>query len=343
MAKRGQAHFGVMSRETLEILTRKVLAFSEGHCVLGFQGGEPTLAGLEFFETAIQLQKQYNVTNARILNTIQTNGYAVTEQWARFFADHKFLVGLSLDGLEDIHNINRVDAAGAGTFARVMETAGLFDRFKVDYNILTVANGQTAQHVNRIYKFYQERRFRYLQFIACLDPLGEEPGNHEFSLTAQQYGRFLCSLFDLWYNDVRKGRQPYIRMFENHLAVLVGQEPESCDMRGICQNQYVVEADGSVYPCDFYVLDEYRLGSIVTDGILDLYIKSAGFTEASRRRPDGCGECKFHALCRGGCRRHRTIDDAGHVKNYFCSAYKQFFAHSVKRLSEIAAMIREQM
>jgi len=340
MSKRGQASFGVMNRETLDTLTRKALAFAEGQCIFGFQGGEPTLAGLEFFEAAVQLQKQYNVNNVQIHNTIQTNGYAVTEEWATFFAEHKFLVGLSLDGLEDIHNIHRADAVGEGTFGRVMATAEMFDRCKVEYNILTVVNRQTARNIGRIYTFYKERGFRYLQFIACLDPLGERPGGHEFSLTADLYGDFLRELFDLWYEDVCRGQQPYIRMFENYVAARAGLAPESCDMRGICQNQVVVEADGSVYPCDFYVLDDWRLGSMVTDEILTLHKRAAGFVEASRQRPVGCAGCDYYILCRGGCRRHRMTDESGKLRNYFCAAYKRFFGHAAKRLNEIAATVR---
>ncbi|MCL2700353.1 MAG: anaerobic sulfatase maturase [Phycisphaerae bacterium] len=337
MAKRDQASFGVMSHETLDVLTEKVLAFAHGQCTFGFQGGEPTLAGLEFFESVIHLQKQYNVHDVQIQNTIQTNGYAVTEPWATFFANHKFLVGLSLDGLEEHHNINRVNVAGEGTFGRVMATAGLFDRLNVDYNILTVVNRQTARDINRIYHFYKERGFRYLQFIPCLDPLGEEPGGQAFSLTPEDYGLFLRELFDLWYDDWCKQQQPYIRMFENYLAHMVGVATESCDMRGTCQNQYVIEADGSVYPCDFYVLDECRLGSILTDGILGLHGNSARFVDASRGWPDRCKACEFFRLCRGGCRRNRIVDGAGKSNNYFCSAYKQFLSHSIKRLKEIAA------
>jgi len=340
MGKRGQASFGVMTRETLERLTRKALAFAQGQCTFGFQGGEPTLAGLAFFECVVELQKQHNVNNVQILNTIQTNGYAVTEPWAQFFARQKFLVGLSLDGLEDVHNANRVDIAGAGTFDRVMATADLFDRYNVDYNILTVVNSRTARDVKRIYGFYKQRGFGFLQFIACLDPLGEKPGGHEFSLTADLYGEFLCELFDLWHEDVCRGQQPYIRMFENYVALRAGFPPESCDMRGVCQNQFVVEADGSVFPCDFYVLDDWRLGSIVTDEIPALQARSAAFVEPSRQRPVGCAGCDFFMLCRGGCRRHRIIDDRGKMRNYFCAAYKRFFAHAGKRLSEIAKSVR---
>jgi uncharacterized protein len=206
-----------------------------------------------------------------------------------------------------------------------------------------VVNSQTARDITRIYRFYKERGFRYLQFIACLDPLGERPGGHEFSLTADLYGEFLRELFDLWYEDVRQGQQPYIRMFENYVAIRAGLAPESCDMRGVCQNQFVVEADGSVFPCDFYVLDDYRLGSILTDDILALHQRAAGFVEASRRRPDGCAGCEFYMLCRGGCRRHRTIDDAGRLRNVFCPAYKRFFRHAAKRLSKIAATVAKRM
>ena len=185
-----------MAEETLEQVLRKTLEAAEGECTIAYQGGEPTLIGLEFYQKSVELQCKYNKKNVKIYNALQTNGVGLNSKWAEFFSEHRFLVGLSLDGTSETHDAYRRDAAGRGTFEQVLKTAKLFDRYGVDYNILTVVHAQTAGHAEEIYRFYQQNGFRYLQFIPCLDPLGEVQGNREYSLTANAYGAFLKTLFD---------------------------------------------------------------------------------------------------------------------------------------------------
>lgn len=141
----------------------------------------------------------------------------------------------------------------------------MFDQFGMEYNILTVVNQKTAYNIKEIYREYQRNGWKYQQYIACLEPIGEEQGQKEYALTPKLYGEFLINLFELWYMDYKKGMQPYIRMFENYIGILLGYCPEACEQNGTCQIQNVVEADGSVYPCDFYALDEYWLGNFNTD------------------------------------------------------------------------------
>ena len=325
-------------RQTLEILIKKALEEADGYCGFAFQGGEPTLVGLPFFERVLELQKKYNQKKVRVDNSIQTNGYQLAEDWARFFARENFLVGLSLDGIKATHDAFRVNARGEGSFAEVMRTAELFERFGVEYNILTVVNGKTGLRAAKIYDFYKKNGFSYLQFIACLDPLGEEPGKQAYSLTPEVYGQFLMDLFDRWYEDVRTGDQPYIRQFENVVGMLAGREPESCEQRGICSVQNVIEADGSVYPCDFYALDEYCLGNVSTGTFEEFRTSPAAerFVRDSAESLEDCRSCPYFAICRGGCRRNRiTLADEKRA-NYFCRAYRRFYDYTIERFLRLA-------
>ena len=201
MSKREVPSYGFMSEETSRALIRKALAYATGQCSFGFQGGEPTMIGLDFYQTFVELVKEYNHKNLEISYFIQTNGYLLSEEWVRFLADNHFLIGISLDGTIHTHNRYRKNYDGKGSFDQVMDTIGLCNRYKAEYNILTVVNKATAMSVRKVYQFYRRQDFRYLQFIPCLDPLGSEKGKEEYSLLPEEYGRFLCKLFDLWYDD----------------------------------------------------------------------------------------------------------------------------------------------
>lgn len=325
--------YGVMSEAMLETVIRKALDFAQGECTIAFQGGEPTLAGLEFFQAVVRLQRRHNTKGLPIHNAIQTNGYGLGEDWARFFAENRFLVGLSLDGRLALHDRNRIDAKGNGTFAQVMDTARLFRERGVEFNILAVVSRHTAARAAEVYAFFKKNGFRFLQFIPCLDPLGEPFGGKAYSLTPQLYGKFLCELYDLWRADLLRGDGVSIRDFDNYAQMAAGYPPESCNLRGVCGLQNVVEADGSVYPCDFYVLDEMRLGNLADDDFAQLYRRreEMGFVEKSTRHDDGCKNCRFFAMCRGGCMRHR---EAG--KSYFCEAYRALFEHAGEGFAQIA-------
>lgn len=330
--------YGIMQREVLEPMLQRILAFATGECTIAFQGGEPTLAGLDFYRQVVELQKKHNTKGLVIHNAIQTNGYVINDEWAAFFAENHFLVGLSLDGTKDLHDLNRPDAEGKGTFSRVMHAAQLFDKHKVEYNILTVITADTARSIRKIYGFFDRNHFAYQQYIPCLDPIGEERGQHPYSLTPPLFEQYLKNAFDLWYQDFKRGRPKYHRYFENLLMLLAGQQPESCGVMGVCSHQFVVEADGSVYPCDFYVLDEWRLGNLATDSFEQIEAKRAelGFVQMSRYVDESCKGCKWFGLCRGGCRRDREPVVDGHLsKNYFCQAYYNFFEYAAPRLQEV--------
>ena len=338
MEKRGTSSYGIMDAQTQEILVKKALAYADGACHFAFQGGEPTLAGLDFYRRQLELEKQYNKKKLVIDHAIQTNGYLLNDEWCRFLAENRFLVGLSIDGIKATHDAFRRQAGGGETYIHTMQAAELLKKWKVNFNVLTVVHGRTAPRIRKIYESFRKNDFRWQQYIACLDPIGEAQGKQDYSLTPEAYGQFLIDLYQLWSMDVRKGCSPHIRQFENYIGILMGIIPESCEQRGVCSVQCVVEADGGVYPCDFYVLDPWRLGNIRTEEIRDMILgeKAENFRDISRNHTEACRECRWFALCRGGCRRHREQPGTQYGENYFCESYKVFFEACIRDMEDIA-------
>lgn len=336
----------MMSRGTLEAIIRKALEESEGECTFAYQGGEPTLAGLDFFIQAIELQKKHNLKGLKISNLIQTNGYHIDDAWAEFFAANHFLAGVSLDGTKDTHDAFRKTNANEASFKNVMESINTLKTHRVDFNILTVVNSQTARHIRKIYNFYKRQGFEYLQFIPCIPPFGKENAVEKFTLAPIAFGNFMCELFDLWYADIEKGGAPHIRQFENYIEMLLGYPPESCGMSGVCSNQLVIEADGQVYPCDFYVLDGYSLGNIHEVSFSEIAEKQQNscFVRESASPHSNCRACKYFGLCRGGCKRYREPrTQSGYGLNILCEGYYRFFEHSFDRLALLAGRLKSRM
>ncbi len=340
--KREQESYGFMTEETLKNVIRRTLLRADGFASYAYQGGEPTLRGLGFFEKAVAYQKQYNKRGIPVMNALQTNGYAIDEKWCEFFRDNHFLIGISVDGTEEIHDAYRHDKAGGPTYSRVLQTIELFERYGVDYNILTVVNEKVAANIPEIYEDYRKKGWKYQQYIACLDPLEEKRGMMKYALQPKEYGGFLIQLFELWYEDWKRGTQPNIRQFENYVGILVGYQPEACDQQGVCGIQNVVEADGSVYPCDFYVLDEYRLGNLNESRMdeMDARRQELGFRERSEKLDESCKSCAYYRVCRGGCQRNREYcRETDTYYNYFCEGYRMFFDACMERMKEIAGKV----
>ena len=344
MDKREQAFRGMMSEDTVKNLIRKAMRQADREICFAFQGGEPTLRGIGFFRKVIEFEQRFNRNNVHVINTLQTNGFAIDDEWCRFFKEHDFLIGVSADGTEAVHDRYRHDAAGGATYARIKKTTEMFDRYGVEYNILTVVTRQIAERAGEIYREYKKNGWNYQQYIACLDPVGEEPGQKDYSLTPVAYGTFLTELFRLWEKDWRKGKAPYIRQFENYIGILMGIPPESCEQRGTCSIQCVAEADGSAYPCDFYVMDGYCLGNYNEDRIEDFFENKTAkhFVRESLKNDEECRTCPWYSLCRNGCRRHRIQDPrTGGYRNYFCEGYRIFFEKCAPRMKEIADYLRK--
>lgn len=344
-ACREESQRGIMSKETAKTAIQKTLAYAKDACTFAFQGGEPTLAGLDFFREFVEIVRKENKRRIPVSYAFQTNGLAVNEEWADFFAANHVLVGISIDGTEDVHDLLRPKADGTGTHAIVFEHLKMLRQAGVECNTLTVVTKQLARNIAQTYRFFTENGVDFQQYIPCMDPLGETRGTHAYSLSSKEYAKFLHRLFCLWQKDLERGKYVSVRHFDNWLSILMGYPPESCNMRGQCSIQYVMEADGSVYPCDFYCLDQWLLGNIHQDDFLafDRRRKELGFVERSQLVPEECKKCDWYALCRNGCPRDR-VELAGQTipKNYFCEAHREFFGLHIRDMENAACLIAKQ-
>ena len=340
---RKQQNKGAMSLQTLEKMIYNALSESTELCVFGFQGGEPTLAGLDFYRECIRLEQKYNKNHVLIRHSLQTNGILLDDEWCAFLAENKFLTGLSIDGPKFPHDMLRVDRNEKGTHSRSLKAARLLVKHKAEFNILTVVTRQLAAHPIKVYQYYKKMNFQYLQFIPCIERFDEKDDTSVYSLDSKSYGDFLCCLFDQWYEDYLRGDYCSIRNFDNFIYILAGYPPENCASSGICSASPVVEADGSVYPCDFYAIDSYCLGNIETLSFTEMLSGGISdvFVAPSRFRHPKCSACSYYFICRGGCRREREPAVDGQVGlNKFCAAYMRFFQHAQPRMAKIAHGLR---
>lgn len=330
---------GRMNDETMERLVRGAFQTGAPRVVFGFQGGEPTLAGLDFYRRFVLLEKKYRPPGVDVAYTMQTNGVLLDAYWAEFLRENKFLVGLSIDGERGLHNTNRVDTAGKGSYQKAMDALALLQKNGVATNILCVITGASARRALRIYKALKESGCRHYQFIPCLDPQGEPRGKQPYSLTPERYAVFLKTMFDAWYADWYQGEYTSIRLFEDYVHILAGRPPGSCASAGLCGEYLVVESDGAVYPCDFYTCEEWRLGSV--RDLPALHTQSSPqekrFRAEGMAALPGCSACRYAHLCKGGCRRDWCVEN-GEAANYYCRAFVAFFDYAYERLAQMAAI-----
>lgn len=332
---------GRMTEETAKIVIEKALAAAQT-CVFGFQGGEPALAGLPFFEMFYAWVEKLKKPDQQVYYTLQTNGTLLDEAWMKFLKKTRTLVGLSMDGVRKTHDANRRERDGEGTFSEVFDTAQRLKQEGIPFHILCVLTAETAARIEAIYRFFMRKGYLYQQYIPCLDPLDGRRGGQSYSLTPALYEEALKKLFDLWYEDKVKGVPVYLRQFENYVDMLLGGQPEACSMYGQCSMQNVIESDGTVYPCDFYALDEYQMGKITDPDVtfetmknMAEHPKRDSFFADAKKRDDRCPDCRWYPLCRGGCKRD-CIRDGSRYTNYYCEAYQGFFASAIGRMEQLA-------
>lgn len=330
-ANRQTADCGCMDDATVETLIRKAFIFAEDGITFSFQGGEPLLAGLAFYERFVRTVGMYNVRGIPVSYALQTNGTLLTDALCRFFVQHDFLVGVSLDGTAATHDLHRRDAAGQPTHAAVLRGIRLLRRHGVEFNILCVLTNAACEQIPAVWQALAP--FGHVQFIPCLDPL-DAHGAH--LLDADRYGEALVTLFDLYRDAFFTAAHVSERRMDNYLSILLGYLPESCDMAGKCGTYFLCEADGSVYPCDFYALDAWRLGNIRETSFARMLHSdaSARFCARGDELPADCRACEYLFLCRGGCRRDREPDYA--VSRY-CMAYKTLFERRLPAMRALAA------
>ncbi len=317
-----------MTLDTLERLVDTYLFYSYPQSVFAFQGGEPTLAGLPFFETLNKLQNQYGRGGQSVSNALQTNAVLLDKNWCDLFRSYKWLLGVSLDGPEEVNDLYRFNKEGRGTWKRVMTSIELLQENDVEFNILCVVSQANVARAKELYRFYRSMGIDQLQFI----PLAEFNANGDplpFSISAEQYGRFLCEMFDVWWPDHREVR---IRFFDNTAEALAGLKPGTCTMHEACDSYVVVEYNGDVYPCDFFVDSSWKLGNIVCDSWTEIAGRTRRYSFASKKtlaHPE-CQICEYQSICHGGCPKYRHGPHARFEDlDYFCQAYKMIYAHSV--------------
>ena len=314
-------NFGIMNESTAQKLIFSALDFADGESVaFAFQGGEPLLAGKEYFRFFADTVKKYNTKKSRIFYSVQTNGTLIDDEWAEFFAENEFLVGLSLDG-DLTGNRFRVDQKGANSYYRILRGSGLLKKHGARFNILTVLTGACADNCEKIYRHFRASGFNYIQFIPCLRPFGDK-SESELYMTPDQYADFLIRIFNLYVKDFVRGQYVSVRYFDNLVRMYLGEAPEQCGLGGHCTHQFVAEANGNIYPCDFYCTDEFLLGNINETPMKALAEtkKAEDFIKESLVIPEKCRACRYYPLCRaGGCKRIRADRD-------YCEAYKKFFS-----------------
>jgi uncharacterized protein len=320
-----------MTFDTLERLVDTYLFYSYPNSVFAFQGGEPTLAGLAFFEKLVEFQKYYGRNGQSVSNALQTNAMLLDKSWCDLFRAYSWLLGVSLDGPEEVNDRYRFNKEGRGTWKRVMQSVELLQVNRVEFNVLCVLSQANVGQPKELYKFYRRLGIDNLQFI----PLAEFDGEGNplpFTITPEQYGRFLCEMFDLWWPDRRKVR---IRVFDNIAEALAGQKPGTCTMHETCDSYVVVEYNGDVYPCDFFVESGWKLGNIVLDSWPEIARRTRRYSFASKKslaHPE-CQACEYQSICHGGCPkfRHGPHAQFGDL-DYFCQAYKMIYAKCVTPL-----------
>jgi uncharacterized protein len=324
----------------LETFVRDYIAAQDVPLVtFAWQGGEPTLLGLDFFHRVVELQRRY-ADGRRIDNAIQTNGILVDDRWAAFFAEHAFLVGLSIDGPRELHDRYRVDRGGAPTFDRVMKGIDALKRNGAAFNTLTVVHRENARAPLDVYRFLKEAGSGFLQFIPIVERLQDarlsEPGlaggGHlaAWSVDPADWGGFLCAIFDEWVR--RDVGRVFVQMFDVALESWYRGEASLCIFSETCGRALAVEHNGDLYSCDHYVFPAFRLGNITDTPVGDLVSSPAQrrFGDAKRDAlPEFCRRCDVRFACHGECPKNRfvTTPDGQPGLNYLCAGYKRFFTH----------------
>lgn len=348
------------SLEILEEYTRQYIEANEvPEVTFTWHGGEPLLAGLDYFRKAIEFQRRYS-GGKTIINSLQTNGTMLNADWCRFFHDNRFLIGVSIDGPRDIHEAYRVNRAGIPTFDKVMNGINLMAQFMVEYNTLSVVNKLSEGRGAEVYKFLKSIGSRFMQFLPVVEyvlpaggsgrPVIVKPGTEgsvmaSWSVSATGYGHFLTDIFDVWVlSDVGTY---FVQAFDMTLAQWVGAKPGLCVCSETCGDALVVEHNGDVYSCDHFVYPELRLGNILEDNLADLYRSQKQFDFGINKRnnlPGQCRRCEYYFACRGECPKHRfmkTKSGEGNL-NALCEGFKHYYFHVAPYMEQMKNLLLDK-
>jgi uncharacterized protein len=317
---------------------------------VAWQGGEPTVMGLDFFRRSVELQKKYQRPGTRIENTFQTNGILLNDEWCRFFHDNNFLIGLSMDGPQGLHDTYRKDKGGHGTFDRVMKAARLLQKHKVEFNILCTVNSNNADHPLNVYRFFRDDvQAQYIQFIPVVErdnESGYQEGNKvtDRSVRPEQFGFFLIEIFNEWIT--RDVGQTFVLNFDGALAGWLGMAGTICILGPTCGLGMALEHNGDLYCCDHFVEPAHLLGNILKTPMTKLVAseKQRRFGQDKKDLlPRYCRECEVLFVCNGECPKNRfiTTPDGEPGLNYLCGGYKAFFMHIDKPMKTMANLLRQ--
>lgn len=341
-----------MSEELLERFVKDYIeAQTMNEVVFTWHGGEPTLRPLSFYQKAVELQKKY--AGGRIIhNSLQTNGTLLTDEWCRFLKANNWLVGISIDGPEAFHDRYRRDSQGKPSWKRVMEGIRLLQHYGVEWNAMAVVNRYNADHPQAFYRFFKSIGCQYIQFTPIVERnMQHADGRHlasigdatdapvtDFSVTPEQWGSFLCGLFDEWVKqDI--GRV-FVQIFDSMLANWVGVAPGSCIYAKECGHAGVMEYNGDVYSCDHFVFPQYKLGNINEHTLIEMLYgeKQRRFSQLKYNRlPRQCKECRWAFACHGECPKNRFVNDryGNPGLNYLCAGYRRFFEYITPTMDEM--------
>lgn len=324
-----------MSEETLTAMLESYFSTPQPNYAFAWQGGEPTLMGLDFFRRVVELQRELAPAGAQITNAIQTNGTLITESFAEFLAEHRFLVGISIDGPQELHDRYRLSLSGGATHANVLRGLNRLKAAGAEVNALTVVNNINVDKAPLVYDYLKnDLGLRWHQYIPLVE-LGDAGEPLPFAITGEQWGRFLNDLFDSWYpEDIRRVS---IRLFDSILQLLAHGTYAQCTMAGSCASYVVVEHNGEIYPCDFYVEPQLRLGSVSENGLAAARRtpRDRQFAAQKGRWPEECSSCPYLMLCSGDCPRMRLEQG----KSVLCEGWKAFYSSRLNTFRSLAQTV----
>ncbi len=330
-----------MSDEILELMIKSYMSTNQYNSYsFGWQGGEPTIMGLKFFKRVVELQQKCGPPGAVVSNGLQTNGTLITDEMAKFFAEYKFLLGVSLDGPDYLHDYYRKTLGQKPTHHLVLRGIENLKKNNVELNILVLVNNKTVKKATEIYQYLKEKGFFYHQYIPCVE-YNENNKPHSYSITGEEWGAFLCELFDQWIKeDIYRVS---IRLFDSILEYLVYGRYNVCVMNKDCCQYFVIEYDGSVYPCDFFVRKDLFLGNLKT-GTWQDFMNSPVYHRFGRQKAiwnKECDSCPFLNFCHGDCQKIR-VGGTGSPKtlSVLCKGWKKFYAHTLPHFEVLANKIK---
>jgi len=321
----------LMSLNTMELIVKKAFESSEKKCTFVFQGGEPTLCGIEFFRYFEELIDRYNVNNIEVDRFFQTNGYALNEEYAELFLKYSYCVGVSIDGREEQHCKYRI-SKDKEAYKKIVTNFKMLLDYGVDVCALVTITDNNAVKGKELYRYLRSLGAYKLQFTKCIN------NSFGISLSPDTYGEFLKDVFSEYIADLMNGKKVSVREFDNFILLFAGKRCETCGFDGVCRGSLTIEANGSVYPCDFYVSDETKIGDIQNYSFDELSLSDGfkSFLCASRLTNEECTLCEYFRLCGGGCRRYRNENG----RYIFCESYKTFFKYALPYLRYISTNLK---